>query len=230
MSDSWLMRGLTRVQKEQALQAMKALDGSADVLMIVSDPRAVKRFGNALLHAATSAGCTVDALLRIAETMRRNLEKQADRERSDDYTGELAVKGTFETGLLLSSAKAQSREKAIAAWEAHRKSMMRRLLDHFAISHDDPECWFKLAVALAERHVPAFQTPEPVGRPKKWGRSEDEGARIAVDSFIKEHPKHSIVSAAAHLAKQPPWDRLLRGSKKPGELLRQAYFRAKRRT
>jgi hypothetical protein len=228
MPDSSLMRGLTQAQQRQFLQAAEAMGCTVDALMLIEHPDIAKKLQERLSNAARIAGCTVDALVQIAQTMRRELRKQAQAERSQpaDYTGDLAVELDFGKG---SSAfpKNQSREEFLAAWKEHQRRVLGLLLNHFAIPHNEPGCWFELSVALARRHVPALQVAKPAGRPKKWGSSQDAVARVTVDGFVDAHPNHSIASAAAHLAKQPPWNEFLRGSKNPGEQLRQAYFRAK---
>jgi hypothetical protein len=52
-------------------------------------------------------------------------------------------------------------------WAQKRAVKTVLLLEHFGIDPNDENSWKKLAVALAERHVPGFMPPPRRGRPKQ---------------------------------------------------------------
>jgi hypothetical protein len=90
------------------------------------------------------------------------------------------------------------------------------LFGHYSISRDDPNKWGRLALALAEAHVPGFQEKEAKmrGRPKAWsgarefnlwqqfrkrvegGQSERNAAAIMAKKLNASRPGSNVTGAA----------------------------------
>jgi hypothetical protein len=91
-----------------------------------------------------------------------------------DYKGPLAVP-VRQLGLLDSLST-----KAVQEFNSAKYDTLMLLLEHFGIDPADESRWSKLALALAEKHVPGFQPPpKPQGRPKETLNIAELAGRLA---------------------------------------------------
>lgn len=107
-------------------------------------------------------------------------------------------------------------------------SKMNLLLDHFYLSDDDVNCWFKLSFELAQLYVPGFQIKhrKSGGRPKKWDSTLYLALYIAVENYINQSPTKSrrpnVSDACRILSRKYPWNNLIKNK----DTLRNEYQRA----
>lgn len=122
------------------------------------------------------------------------------------YTGVLAK--PIHVPLYLASAlnpdDAELRERAKAEYMGQHLDRMVALAKDCGVEFRDPIEWWKIALALAERHVPGFSYaddgPRARGRPK-WKAGSDLSLIIAMTKLMVAKGL-SIRSAAAFVAKQ----------------------------
>jgi hypothetical protein len=143
----------------------------------------------------------IAAIHKASETIAEGLRRQS----SKHYFGKLAEQIDLRKWNLPEGPDGGIHQRLYASVERIPINNAQTILDYFDIPNDDPGCWLRLSLALAKRHVPAFQFAKKVGRRQKWSETRNAIARIAVDRFIEEHPRN-IKSAAALVAKQEPWN------------------------
>jgi hypothetical protein len=95
-----------------------------------------------------------------------------------EYSGPLA-EPTYPLSLLDMCS-----EERVQEWIRQRTNKMDLLLSHYGIDPTGEDCWRKLALALAKRHVPGFRPPPPErGRPLT--RKEDDVTLVWLVYFLK---------------------------------------------
>ncbi|MGC1180886.1 MAG: hypothetical protein WA884_18140 [Methyloceanibacter sp.] len=75
-------------------------------------------------------------------------------------------------------------EERVQEWIRQRTNKMALLLSHHGIDPTGEDCWRKLALALAKRHVPGFRPPPP-GRGQPLTRKEDDVTLMWLFYFLK---------------------------------------------
>ena len=106
---------------------------------------------------------------------------------------------------LLPEAAHPAEQSAVAMTEARKKEIGERLwllLQHYGISFDDREHWYKLALRLAGDHVPGFQV-ERRGTDLAWDYKRERQLYRDVLSLMKKG--HSASRACEILARKGPY-------------------------
>jgi hypothetical protein len=128
-------------------------------------------------------------------------------------------------GAVLSQASIDRVRKQIEQRQSEKTDKLYKLCDHFEIDRNDPQKWFRLSLALAEKHVRGFQERRKPGAKTKWTPFRKWELKLAVDQKINEAGKRggtSVTWVCRILAKQEPW-KTLATSNKPVEVLRRTY-------
>jgi hypothetical protein len=110
--------------------------------------------------------------------------------------------------------------------QRHRMDEMWRrlflLFDHFEIDRTDPHRWGRLAICLAQKHVPGFQDAKPKpGREKEWDFENDWRLFNDVRELMAKQP--SISNACRILSNQPRY-KLMSQKTTEGNLRKRFYI------
>ena|SRR3990172_8356176 len=130
-----------------------------------------------------------------------------------------------------------------ASSERVRKQLEKRLAEkirkllllcaQFGIDINNPQRWLLLSLALAEKHERGFQEVRKPGAKRRWTVFDRFDLKTAVDDLIeradKDHKK-GVKWACEVLAKRDPWKTRLMNNEQPVEVLRHAYYDARRYT
>jgi hypothetical protein len=100
------------------------------------------------------------------------------------------------------------------------------LLDHYGITRDDPEKWYRLAMNLAIDHVPHMAIPAKPGRKVTPRRSSMDYHLYWAVRFATLDKKKSVSSAIRHLTTKDPRFK----GKNPGTLRDRYYLLCDGRT
>lgn len=98
------------------------------------------------------------------------------------------------------------------------------LFEHFGLekpgqNHRDAlSAFLRLALILAESHVPGFQEAKQVGRPRVWTNRLRMRAAAALGRLSAQFPRENQTKLATRLMKEPAWQGL---SRTPTAFLRQ---------
>jgi len=106
---------------------------------------------------------------------------------------------------LLPEAAHPAKQSAVAMTEARKEDIGERLwllLQHYGISFDDREHWYKLALCLAHDHVPGFQVVRR-GADRAWDYERERQLNRDVLSHMKKG--HSASRACVFLARKGPY-------------------------
>jgi hypothetical protein len=105
-----------------------------------------------------------------------------------------------------------------AEYREQRDERMAALFDFYSVDQSDDRRWQKLALSLAQRHVPAFKVQRPSRKASEWDAEKYKTLRSAVDHLRlydkdgRRRPKKiSAVRAISSLMKSPKKPKFLEG-------------------